>query len=1397
MREYLKEGTYVRFPGGDCYQINAGIGEGGGSLLYSAGRLTYKDGNYISESKIRYALKECFPFSRQFTFMRLPSGEVCPEEASEEAGGYLRFVASMQLNEGRITSDIYDTEAIRMVPIQQVSGGVEISFDQGKTFAYVANTFTVMTSLENRGESIAAWYKKAGKPVAAGIFAVIREVLLALREIHRAGYLHLDLQEGNIFVTGDWRDQSVSCFLIDFGSARKMMEDGRCAENGSQPVFSSDGYRAPELMGIITGKDRNFRLGREADLYSVGYLLLFLLTGRHYDEAILAKLRTEYGKQYLTRKNIQELKVPAYAEELIQHMLSAALEERPENRYQSADEMLKDVDKLLEALAPHRPRISGLAYDAYILYQAENKLHKMAAEALQKRLEHFRTPGLKRIRRVFLDSTELSADHQADGQLAEALKDSDYLIIIGGNSQDDPIWRTKEVNFFLKHHDPSHVLTVITALTDEAELLPVVRIGGREKVVPLAADARGCSEWVIRKKIRRDAALRIAAPILAVPYDGLVQRYRRYRRRKLGSIAAAVFLLVSGFAGYAGYQKWQIQLEHALAEKNRAQNLCTAAMHQYEGGDKKEALSTLMLSFEENKSPEEYVIPEQVYALHTMLNAYASGHTAVFAPEAKITDIFSDVIYSDQQNYLYGLDARKELQVISTEKDAVVWTVRAEMIQETLQDPEAYPPESFDHISLACPLGEEKVLIVLDYLAAVANVRTQTIEKVFPLEREPSLQLVYAASETLFAYGTAEQELHVYDPAAGEQEACISWDSGEFGQRIWDISFSADESRIAFGTTEGIWVYNTEQKTEKKITDASVCDVLFTDSGNLAAVQYEEQPEGTQQVKDFWQDQKSGYTPVLYNDGTGAILSEGNTQNGYIREQKGTASVKFMRHGEETEVWASWMRGDLRLMDAASGMLLEEISYHSDIVAVRSLEGHSILVGLSDGSVCLLRMFGDSIIRRTMYTVGEELYDFFYDQKQQKLLLYTENGIVFCKQAVDAGMDLHETESFIYDVESMSSVNAGRYRCIWFSDGLAKNGLTLYSMNDDTVVFSYTCEAEMEIEHAYTGVVQGKEYLLLLERSTSEFNVYRIKKIALSGQKEMTEYDLSFTEDAGIWQGISPIIYAPDLEHVYTADRQGQLIQVNLTEKTTVPVSVLTEEEILDMSLHKDGDLLHILSAGNGQMKLLVYSLKEQRVTAEQSFACGQKTRISDASSVVKNHEETTLAVYDQEHMIYLLDAENLQIRQTIEVGKKEKLQLDFIQNGTCLLGADKETVWLYALEEQEMVSTYPLNQVTGYGLVLSADREHPYFCLKDASVYENPTTNEGISTQKLHIFFVDDELQIYPFADVDYGYKLPDSSYIMSVYEERFGYASGELYDFSSLYEKAAVSVKEEMTDN
>lgn len=76
---------------------------------------------------------------------------------------------------------------------------------------------------------------------------------------------------------------------------------------------------------------------------------------------------------------------------------------------------------------------------------------------------------------------------------------------------------------------------------------------------------------------------RIAAPILSVPYDGLVQRYRSITRKRL-TTAAVCLSAAAVFTVYALYQSYQITLQETIARRNKAQNLCVQAMDQYDSG---------------------------------------------------------------------------------------------------------------------------------------------------------------------------------------------------------------------------------------------------------------------------------------------------------------------------------------------------------------------------------------------------------------------------------------------------------------------------------------------------------------------------------------------------------------------------------------------------------------------------------------------------------------------------------------------------------------------------------------------------------------------------------------------------------------------------------------------
>ena len=1279
-REYLSDNTYIRFPGGECYKINGRIGRGGGSLLYSACKMVLQDGKYEEQSRIRYALKECFPYSEQYDFARNSTGEIRPVTESQEAEHYLHYVAAMQLNEGKITSEIYETEAIRMVPILHLAGGAEISKDQGESFHYVSNTYTVMASLENKGESVTAWYGKEENHTAAAIFSVIRQVLLALREVHGGKYVHLDIQAGNIFVTGDWRDQSLTCFLIDFGSARRLLEDGRCAPVGSGPIFSSLGYRAPEIARILSGENKEFRLGKEADLYSVGYLLLYLLTGTRYSDELLARFRNKYDKNYLTRKNIQELNVPAYVEELIQHILAKALEPDPEKRYGTTDAMLKDVDKVLEALQPSHSRISGLTYDGYILYDAKEPVCQMAAQTLQKRLEHFRASGLKRIHRVFLDSTEVSVDANRDKQTVEALKASDYLIIVGGADPESAIWQAKEVKFFLRFHPVSHVLVMVTGLEKEALEMPVIRVAGLGRAAVLAADARGGSQKEIRKKIKKEAAIRIAAPLLSVPYDGLVQRYKRYRRRKFGSIAAAVAVTLTGFGAHAAYQAYQIQIQHTLASQNRALNLCNQAMALYENGDKKGALETAILPYEEEKTNWS-VVPEQVYALNTIMGSYSSGKETMFAP--------------------LGIEKIDEDEMAESE------------------DTESPGNNKFDQF----------------------------------------------------------QDIRDYDFTVGN----------------WRIQRN----------DQGLTVYDLQNNTQTVLTtDCAARPVLVADN-LLAVIEYQEGQQDPYDQMDIWSDEKGLFTPVLYDLTTGKEVCRLETENEWFENGKGNCVLNLDLMGKSaSDVWACWIGQKLWLGDLADGKSdrLADLTFHSEIAAVEPYSENEFLVGLSSGSVISVTVSDGSMIKKLVYEGNGTLYDFHCDSQAQTLELYTEQGVVHCGKPKDSRMtDVDITGLFGESYEIAGVEQEGAYTYMWFGDTerqkkvygslfFYNDAVAVYRMLEEDPLFTYKSDGDWKIQDVQMKVQDGQEVALVLETRYNE-NYETISRITLCPVKGGESRTL-----ATVTGLLNQIQYNSNLTGAYLcgnlADHDMNLLfymDFQTQELSEISLGLNGVEHVRDIFAKKpdaDGDRkLEIISQCQNQVRVIIYSTLEKKILAEKTLSLENDENYGSVETV-QNRDCTNLLIYDRSGSVWVLDAETLEVLHTLNVSEKRYLDMCFFRDSTCLLGADEESVWLYNLEEEKMESVVYMDTRINCspGKKLRADEVGPFFGFWDSMVYTYTAADNGVNTQYLHLFWVDDDLQIHKYADVEGGFKPADSWGIMSMYGNRKGFAYGELGEFDGM---------------
>jgi serine/threonine-protein kinase len=158
------------------------------------------------------------------------------------------------------------------------------------------------------------------------------QILAALRIAHQQGVVHRDVKPQNILMQPDGKVK-----VADFGIA-SAGGDTEMTEAGS--IVGTAQYLAPEQA-------RGLTVGPPADLYALGIVLYEMLSGRvpfEGDTAVNVAMRhVQEAPQPLTERNPL---VPVALEAVVMR----ALAKDPRQRYQSADEMGIELDRVRQGL---------------------------------------------------------------------------------------------------------------------------------------------------------------------------------------------------------------------------------------------------------------------------------------------------------------------------------------------------------------------------------------------------------------------------------------------------------------------------------------------------------------------------------------------------------------------------------------------------------------------------------------------------------------------------------------------------------------------------------------------------------------------------------------------------------------------------------------------------------------------------------------------------------------------------------------------------------------------------------------------------------------------------------------------------------------------------------------
>jgi len=335
-------------------------------------------------------------------------------------------------------------------------------------------------------------------------------------------------------------------------------------------------------------------------------------------------------------------------------------------------------------------------YSAFISYRHHPEDIR-AATQIQHGLERFPIPrGLKkqnkRIDRVFRDKEELPITSDINENIEEALRSSDYLIVICSTHTRESVWVQREIDTFLKYRDRSRILTVLVD-GEPYEVIPKSLLEGTvtdpetglEKTVsmePLSCDWRHTS----RRQRYQEELPRLAAALLECNYDELRQRQRQHRQRRLMGIFSGCLAASVALAGYFLYNSiriqkanLQIRANYEASLRNQSMYLAAEAREQLAAGDRLLAIALARAALPGEDSDRPFV-PEAEYVLTQALGVYnmrtdpqAVGAISLGA-NARITELF----LSEDGRLLVLYDTRKLLTFWDTQTMQQTGSVKPE-----------------------------------------------------------------------------------------------------------------------------------------------------------------------------------------------------------------------------------------------------------------------------------------------------------------------------------------------------------------------------------------------------------------------------------------------------------------------------------------------------------------------------------------------------------------------------------------------------------------------------------------------------------------------------------------------------------------------------------------------
>jgi len=213
------------------------------------------------------------------------------------------------------------------------------------------------------GEDLKRFVRRAGQLTSGKAIFIAKQVATGLTEAHRLGVIHRDLKPQNIMI-----DQDGNARIMDFGIARFVDSDKL---TGSGVMIGTPEYMSPEQAEIK-------EVDKRTDIYSLGVVMYEMVTGQVPFEGETPLSIVMKHKSTLPR-NVHEINT--LVPKALAAIISKCLEKDRDKRYQTAEELIEDLNKIEKGLATQERVVPKKAATAMKTIQKSLPMKKLLLPA--------------------------------------------------------------------------------------------------------------------------------------------------------------------------------------------------------------------------------------------------------------------------------------------------------------------------------------------------------------------------------------------------------------------------------------------------------------------------------------------------------------------------------------------------------------------------------------------------------------------------------------------------------------------------------------------------------------------------------------------------------------------------------------------------------------------------------------------------------------------------------------------------------------------------------------------------------------------------------------------------------------------------------------------------------